>query len=231
MNYNNITDYELITAYPTPGLFFNPEIKQDKIDEYVELYNKYNKIFIQYLLYKTDLKNLDEQMLKQKHIKPLDKSQMDIYQYCISDELKYLYIRNNMHVGRLSEAEKEFLKNIDVNKEELTQKEIIFIKRTFHKVISEGEGKGENLTNFGNQNVGFLAKDNSVVIGIRYEVENPNNMEQVLNAKSFCKLIIAKINFEEGSKLGTPMIGNRYSRFGVNIMLQEYKKDYEKETQ
>ena len=44
MKYKDIKDYELITAYPIPGIFFKFGKEQAKIDEYVILYNKYRKM-------------------------------------------------------------------------------------------------------------------------------------------------------------------------------------------
>ncbi|HCC03281.1 MAG TPA: hypothetical protein DEP51_00225 [Clostridiales bacterium] len=218
MKYKNITGIELISAYPMPGIYYDPEIKQEEIDEYVGLYNKYNKMFIQYVLTKTCLKDLDEQMCKQREIKPLDETQMDLYQYCISDELKFLYIRNNMHIERLNELEKEFLKSVELCEGSFTPKQRAYIEKSFPKVIAEGEGNGKTIANYGNENVGFLAKDNSVVIGIRYNVKDPNDLQQVLNAKDFCQLIINRINLIEGPKIRVPMVGHRYSKFGVKIM-------------
>ena len=223
MKYNDINGEGLVTAYPTPGVFFNPDIREEKIDEYVALYNKYNKMFIQYILSKTNLRELDRQIDQQKNIiKPLDRSQMDIYQYCVSDELKYLYIRNNMHIGRLSETEKEFLKNVKLHDGDLTPIEMAYIEKTFSKVIAEGEGKGKEQVNFGNSNVAFLALDNSIVIGLRYCSIDPWNLQQVLQADGFCESIVKyQISATKGTNLGVPIVGHLYSPYSVNVM---YKK-------
>ena len=50
MKYKDIKDYELITAYPIPGIFFKFGKEQSKIDEYVILYNKYRKMITQYII-------------------------------------------------------------------------------------------------------------------------------------------------------------------------------------
>ncbi len=218
MKYKDIKDYELMSAYPIPGIFYELKTKKYEIDEYVILYNKYRKMFTQFIINKINLKMWDEQIAQQIHIKPLDKAQMDIYQYCSSDELKYIYIRNNIYIEKLTKGEIEYLKNVDHTKEELTQEEQKFIKKTFPKVIAEIEGEGEFRVNFGNENAGFFATENVVVIGIRYNLDVPNDLEQVFNANGFCKLIIDKIRIKEESNLGFPIIGNIYSSFGVNIM-------------
>ena len=225
MKYKDIKDYELITAYPIPGILLKFGKEQSKIDEYVILYNKYRKMITQYIISEINLKDWDEQINKQKYIKPLDETQMDIYQYCVSDELKYIYIRNNIHIERLTKEEKEFLNKVNHTKKELTQEEKEYIKNTYPKVIAEYNGEGRFIANLGNAMTGFLVTENAVVLGIRYNLENPNDIEQVFNANGFCKLIIDQIRIKEKTKLELPIIGNIYSEFGVNAIPKNSKNN------
>ena len=124
------------------------------------------------------------------------------------------------------------------------QEEKEYIKNTYPKVIAEynGEGRfianlgnamtgaeyngeGRFIANLGNAMTGFLVTENAVVLGIRYNLENPNDIEQVFNANGFCKLIIDQIRIKEKTKLELPIIGNIYSEFGVNVIPKNSKNN------
>ena len=222
MRYKDIDFYELTSAYPMPEIFYNTEIRKAVNKDYLMLYNKYREMFTKFLLTETNLKKIDEEIDRLGYVKPLEKSQMDIYQYCVSDELKYLYIRNNFHIKRLNEREKDFIKNLKLNNEKFTKKEREFIKDTFQKVITEVkyQEKEKLLTNFGNEIVGFLAPNDAIIIGARYNVKNADNIICALNARGYVQLCIDKIRFNEGYNFETEIISHIYSKYEVNYILK-----------
>ena len=113
------------------------------------------------------------------------------------------------------------MKKVDLTKKDFTKEEEDYVEKTFLKVIDDFNGGKKFSINFGNDKVGFFVKENSIVIGIRYNLENPDDIEQVFNAHGLCRLIIDKIRIKENFKLGLPIIGNIYSKFGVNHIPQK----------
>lgn len=154
------------------------KIDLDKLDEenkekYINLYNLYRKLFTEYLIEKLDLKLYDNLLLNSGDgFNPVPEEKMDIYQYFSMEELKYFYVRNNIYVEKLDEEEKNFFesklesKNLELDLE--TEK---MIEKTFPKVILEDLKKGYEKYKvfFGPDNKSFLANNDSIVIGFRYD--------------------------------------------------------------
>ena len=66
-------------------------------DDYIKLYNLYRSLLTEYIIDTLELKKYDEKILKSNlNFKQTNKEEMDSYQYFSSEELKYLYIRNNI---------------------------------------------------------------------------------------------------------------------------------------
>ncbi len=108
---------------------------------------------------------------------PIEDAEQDFYQYYSNANLDYYYIRNNLYIHRLSEAEKEYLQN-KLNKQDysLNEQDINFISRTLSKVIKEVHKNVTEpfRTNFGPVSSNFFALNNALVIGFRYDMFNEN---------------------------------------------------------
>ena len=80
--------------------------------------------------------------------------------------------------------------------------------------------KEKLLTNFGNEMVGFLAPNDAIIIGARYNVKNADNIICALNARGYVQLCIDKIRFNEGYNFETEIISHIYSKYEVNYILK-----------
>lgn len=145
------------------------EIEKEK---YLSLYSIYRKLLTEYLIKKIGLKEIDQSIIESGlSFIPINEEDMDFYQYFSADDLKYLYLRNNVYIERLTNEERKFLEerissedyNLDKKAEEL-------IERSFRKVISECEEEN-NKTKvfFGPTTSSYLVSNDSIVIGLRYD--------------------------------------------------------------
>lgn len=172
--------YEQYESYNT----VNNEIDLNLLEEpvknyYMELYSIYMSFFLQYIIKNTNLKNFDNAILKSGlNFKKIDESEMDIYQYLSSDFLDFFYIRNNIYIYRLTDLERDFLKNRLLTKNFKYDNEIEdFIKNTYRKIIFENVKENEKvLIDYSENNQGFFAPNTSLVLGFRYDKYN-NGLE------------------------------------------------------
>ena len=134
---------------------------------YYRNYEYYNYMFYIFLIHNTNIKQIDNEFIKSslKYIS-ITESQQDFYQL-ISCELKYFYIRNNLYIQRLSKDESGFIMSRINNNNYAYDSEVEqFIKNTFKKVISEGDGY-INFYNFGPTHLDYSAPVDSLIIGFR----------------------------------------------------------------
>ena len=166
MGFKNLTKKDLQSVYPNS---FNTEYKEEDI----QLYNLYRELFTQYIINLLELKKYDEQIINSNlNFRQVKADEMDLYQYFSSEELKYLYIRNNIYLERLEEKEREFLKHkLDNNMHKLDSETEKFIANSLQRVIFEdvgGDGK-EYITFYGPSSRSFMARNDSLIIGMRYD--------------------------------------------------------------
>ena len=157
-------------------------VNDSDLDNYIRLYNIYNRFLIQYIMKRFWLIDIDKEMEKHNgEFIEVPYDEKDLYQKSASGYLKYLYLRNNLYIERLTNEEKEYLiklqnQNID-NIDENIEK---FIEQTYLKVILENPKENNVFTNYGPNNKKFMAPTNAIVIGIRveeFESLSGNNME------------------------------------------------------
>ena len=108
----NITFKEFLTI----DMNLDSIIKLDDLEkeDYLRKYILYMKFLLEYLIKKTDIKKYDDLLKEDSHnfISIKDKD-MDIYQRLGVNYLKYFYIRNNLHLDRLTKEEDEYLNKKD----------------------------------------------------------------------------------------------------------------------
>ena len=143
--------------------------KQQNFNEYFLYY----KCFIVYFIEKYNLDKYDELINNSElNFTPIKEEDMDIYQYFSSPYLKYLYLRNSLHLERLTSDERLFLQyRIENNNYNLDYEMKIFIERTYKKLIFEDVLKNGQrcLIAFGPDNKELFAHNDSIVLGIRYD--------------------------------------------------------------
>ena len=104
---------------------------------------------------------------------PVKEEDMDIYQYLFSDEYKYLYIRNDLHIENLSKEELDYLQL--KTGQEYDDEIDSFIDKTYKRVITNKE-YGLMQVPFGPINPNFMAPNGTLIIGLRYDEFNEKGM-------------------------------------------------------
>ena len=92
------------------GDYFNSLSSSGK-EDYIIMYKACTNLLIKYLKYSFNLDEYEKSMMDNK-IKPIEETEMDIYQYLSSNELKYFYIRNYLNIELLDNNDKELLLSI-----------------------------------------------------------------------------------------------------------------------
>jgi len=161
---------DLKTTFPKIDTIVNNEL-------YLNLYSFYHDLITKYLIKKFELDSFDNHFSESNlNYKKVPDDQMDIYQYLSSSNLKYFYLRNNIHMERLTQEELNFFMNkLDNNDELIDEATEKMIESTINKVLSEKEGDSI-LTNYGPESSQFYAPRNSLIIGFRYDEYNGEGM-------------------------------------------------------
>ena len=167
MKFKDVTYDDLVSL--NIALDFN---RDDQIS--LKIYNIYRRFYTEYLIKKLRLLDYDK-LLQELNIENND---LDFYKRYSSDYLKYIFIRNNLYVSKLTEEEKEYLlrnENSDLN-EEIES----FIERTYKRVIN---GFGDNdYCFYGKQIKTYAAKSDMIVIGIyddKYDLIINNRVNEI----------------------------------------------------
>jgi len=224
MRFRNLNEENLKTIYPNTGIKLQ-ELVQEEKKEYIEQYNIYRSLFVEFIIEKLDLKNYDEE-LEKSELRYLSSNieNMDLYQYFSSDELKFFYIRNNMYIEKLTEEERNWLNERIKNKNyELDNEAKEFIEDTYEKVIFEDvlRDGSKCITLFGPDSSNYLAKNDAIVIGINYDEFNLNGLNDdewsELYFKQSANLysIIEKMRSEMKNKIDIPVEVLKYNMFSI----------------
>lgn len=143
--------------------YFNSLNENDK-NNYLKLYSLYNELLYCFLIKKLELKKYDD-MISNSFVgfTKVEEKDMDIYQYLSSNYLRFLYIRNNIYIERLTSEEINKLLSFfnNYNSEEALD----FINNTYKKVMFESP---DGTTMYGPDNLRFIKPSNSIMIGIRH---------------------------------------------------------------
>ncbi len=170
MNKMNFVDEELLLL-ERPNIRKECNIKSDEeMKNYLLIYSVYNKLLVEFLIEKYYLKEVDKELEKRKDSFPeVTSSEKDLYQSLSEGYLKYFYLRNNIHIERLTNEQLNYLFSIyQSNNLELTPQNRQFIGDTYLKVILENPTeKGINI-NYGPDNIKYYKPSNSIIVGVRY---------------------------------------------------------------
>ncbi len=157
------------TRFPKTNKKFVDSLDEESKELYINLYYAYSVLFNQYINVLLNLKEYDNEL---KDLNPVKDENMDIYQYLSKDSLKYIYIRNNIYVERLSDEEKEFLMKCISDINEMPSVDVYnFIKNTYRKVIFENINNDGSICaiNFGPLTQRYIFPNDSLILGIRYD--------------------------------------------------------------
>ena len=204
-------------------------------DEYLNMYSLYMNFFIKYLIKIINLQEYDKLFSGSSPIfVPVKDKNMDIYQLVCSSLLKYVYIRNNLYLERLTADELKFLRTKLTNCDYSFNKEAFeFINTTFKKVIFELIDNDYNKIvqiNRGPLSESFFAPNNSLVIGLRYDKFNLNNMseeawfENQCDQWEFVRSMIQKMEMNISSVLHIPCKVIEYDEFSIKPLEETKQK-------
>lgn len=225
MNFKEVNEKQLKTIYPNSGLNVLKDMSNSDKQKYFLKYFLYRKLFTEFLILKLELKEYDEEIANSKlNFRPSNKDDMDFYQYFSSEELKYFYIRNNIYIDKLSEIEDNFLQNkIDNNNYNLDIEAEKFIEATYEKVIFEDVlNNGDTcITIYGPDSSSFMAPNNAVVVGFRYDEFNlngldDNNWNELHNKQLlYLRELDNKMSVNMDNVLQVPVAILKYNEFSV----------------
>ena len=227
MKFKQINENQLKSVYPNKITDKLEKMSKQEKENYLLKYFSYRKLFTEYMIKKLDLKKYDDELAESKlNFKPNSEKDMDIYQYFSSEELKYFYIRNNIYIERLNEEETKFLTNKIDDNCELDLETEKFIEDTYEKVIFEDVlGNGELCEiNYGPDGISFMAGNDAIVVGVRYEEFNTNGLndkewsELHYNQLLFLGKTIDKINVSVLDMFKVPVNIIKYNEFSVEKM-------------
>lgn len=198
-------------------------------ERYLGLYMIYRELFNEYIIQKLELEKYDYEILKSEYkLKQVAEDNMDLYQYWTNNKLKYLYIRNNIYIEKLDKKELKWLENrIIANRDNLDDDAKKFIERTYVKVIFEDTGRDGKKYNafYGPTTTKYMARNDSIVIGIRYDDYYSYNMSDQewgeLRKKQldFLKTKIRTIIEEQKSKVENPIAIIQYNDYSIEKKL------------
>ena len=143
----------------------------------IEIYVKW---VIQYLNKIINLKDYDNKIKNSNlHYIPINENEIDYYQKFSKPYLDFFYIRNDINLDKLTDEEKKF---IEYNQSHEFNEEIEkFISITLDKVTKIDNDKFDRfLITYGAPSKRYLAYNDSLVIGFRFdEYNNDNNLSDL----------------------------------------------------
>jgi hypothetical protein len=174
-----------------------------ELDEnYFNLQSIYKEHLEKYLFEALNLKQYEEKITSNNfEFVEIDKGKQDPYQKFSSLDLKYIYLRNNIHIEKLNTEDLEILKgnNIDLISE--------MVKRTYKDVITINYSNVN--TSYGPVTPNYFAPMNAIVFIIRYK-SNDNELDEskyfkgVGEKKKYIDDLIIEMEKEIYTKLDMP---------------------------
>ena len=161
-------NYDVFTS---KGLYEN----DDLTDRYYTLVKNYKILLDKYLINKLPLKDMDDEIINSGlFFVPVEKDKMDFFQKFSTMKLKYLYLRNNLYVYKLSNGEIDTLVNLTNNQlSKPSNKLMEFIEDTYRMVI-DSKPYGEDVSSifmkcYGIDDDEYWHKSDELIIGVRYD--------------------------------------------------------------
>jgi len=142
----------------------------------------------------------------------------DVYQYISNMGMKFLYIRNNLFVERLSiDQINNFVSDYD--KSNISKESVEIVKQTYKDIIKYYTDKPDTMNvEYGPFNPYFFAPNNSVVIGVNIDFFSDNGLsddkwkENFFNQMSKANEILDNMRNELANKLSIPVTVIRYDK-------------------
>ena len=136
-------------------------------EEFLELQNKYRNSIEEMLSKIIDFKQLDEKITKVLKVPVVEDKDYNFYHKFSNLGSNYIYLRNNIHIERLSKEDVERLKSNNIDED--------YIKRTLPNVMYE-EGEA---TFFGNPIMEKLVNSKSLVFEFAYDQTKLETVQEI----------------------------------------------------
>lgn len=168
---------------------------------------KYKLLLFKYLYQILNL-SLYERLLQENNIDYIDKEDiMGETQKLYSCYSKYFYLLNEIELYKLSQDEKIYLMNLDLN-DKVDNKVEFFIKNTLSRVLMLNSSN--NVTYYGPHSYRFKARNNQIVLGLKIDEfgfahEIIKSDDKMLEEQKIIDEIISKIE-EAGKHLNIKII-------------------------
>ena len=179
-----------------------------QINNYINLCNKYYSFFIKYLNEIIDLDRIEKIIDKVNIIlKPVEENKKDLYQSI--SPYKYIYIRNNLYIERLTQD--ELNKLIQNNEYNDTIKELI--NNTYPKIINPYIDKDIDIQ-YGPDSNKYISSSKNIILGIRFNDYSESSNYSPIQVHNTKEMIINTIK--------TTIVKNANKNNINNITLIEY---------
>ena len=149
--------------------------------------------------------------------KAVDVLNQDLYQLMASGKLRYIYLRNNFYVERLSPEQLCLLDNPDNDISSL-------IEQTLKMVIDDFPEK-PTITNYGPEAKVFYAKSSNLIIGVRVDDDfypgGCNKVDLMLSRNFEIDFLKQYLESKVKEQMGIDCTVIRYSRDSVKSLKRE----------
>lgn len=161
-------DYDVFVG---KGLYENDELT----DRYYILVKNYKILLDKYLMNKLPLKDMDNEIINSGlSFIPVEKEKMDFYQKFSAMKLKYLYLRNNLYVYKLSNSEIDTLVNLTDNQLAKPSAKLMELIDDTYRMVIDAKPYGDDVSDvymkcYGIDDNDYWLKSDELVIGLRYD--------------------------------------------------------------
>ena len=161
-------DYDVFTS---KGLYENDELT----DRYYTLVKNYKILLDKYLMNKLPLKDMDDEIINSGlSFIPVEKEKMDFYQKFSAMKLKYLYLRNNLYVYKLSNGEIDTLVSLSNNQLAKPSAKLMELIEDTYRMVIDAKPYGDDVSDvymkcYGIDDNDYWLKSDELVIGLRYD--------------------------------------------------------------
>lgn len=194
-------------------------------EEYYKLYNNYRTLLNIFLIKTLKLNEFDDSLFNSNLMFiPVSTENMDFYQYFSSNFLKFFYLRNDLFVEKLSDADKNKILNLNEGELLNPSDEILeIIGRTYADVINSSFDGSVIMNCYGPDSNNYWVDSSSLVIGIRYDEYSDEISDDIwedvhYKQVDFLNELIKKLNLEIQTKMQTKSSIILYNDFTINKM-------------
>ena len=198
-------------VFTDKGLYDN----DDLTERYYILLKNYKVLFEKYLMSKISLKDMDNKIINSGlSFVPVGNDKMDFYQKFSSMGLKYIYLRNNLYVYKLSLEDIDKLVNLSKEELDNPSEDLMNLINDTYKIVIDARPLGEDVSVdyrkcYGIDSDDYWIKSDELVIGVRYDEfadnglgENDNWMDNYNKQLEFLGNIMIDMEKSSSDVLG-----------------------------